>query len=121
MGWRLTRVVIGLMLRSGPGPFDLKSLAANDNGETMEAWSRRVLGERVHEYVVRPLIEPLRHNRVGRGRVIRAPTAYPAFVSFERLARRTGPALNAEYEPRGFRLLRRLNWQPPCAVNALTW
>lgn len=63
--WRLTRVIIGLMVRPGPGPFDLESLAANDNGESMEAWSRRVLGDRVHEYVVRPLMEPLTGADLG--------------------------------------------------------
>lgn len=58
--WRLVRTIVGLRLRPGPAPFDLDSLAADDTtGETMEAWSRRVLGDRVHEYVVRPLMEPL--------------------------------------------------------------
>lgn len=56
---RLVAVIVGLALRRGPEPFDLQSLADDDNGETMEAWSRRVLGDRIHEYVVRPLMEPL--------------------------------------------------------------
>ncbi|MFE6922050.1 NAD(P)/FAD-dependent oxidoreductase [Nocardia sp. NPDC057663] len=56
---RFLRVAARLNLRRGPVPWDLASLAAADNGESMEAWSRRCLGDRVHEYVVRPLMEPL--------------------------------------------------------------
>ncbi|TLH62561.1 hypothetical protein C1S81_03075 [Mycolicibacterium neoaurum] len=56
---RLVAGIAMLMLRRGPEPFDLRSLADDDNGETMEAWSRRMFGDRVHEYVVRPLMEPL--------------------------------------------------------------
>lgn len=56
---RALRVVVRLLVTKGPKPFDLRTLAEVDNGESMEAWSRRELGDRVHEYVVRPLMEPL--------------------------------------------------------------
>lgn len=56
---RLLAGIAALTVRRGPEPFDLESLADDDNGETMEAWSRRMFGDRVHEYVVRPLMEPL--------------------------------------------------------------
>lgn len=47
-----------LMLRPGPDPYDTDSCAAFDHGETIDAWSRRTFGDRVHEHLVRPWIEP---------------------------------------------------------------
>lgn len=43
---RLVAGIAMLMLRRGPEPFDLRSLADDDNGETMEAWSRRTHRDR---------------------------------------------------------------------------
>lgn len=55
---RLARKGLALMLGPAPAAYDTDSLAAFDFGETMEAWSRRELGDEVHEYLVRPWIEP---------------------------------------------------------------
>ena len=47
------------MLRPAPHPYETDSLAAYDFEDmTMENWSRRRLGDQVHEYLVRPWIEP---------------------------------------------------------------
>jgi oxygen-dependent protoporphyrinogen oxidase len=56
---RLVRVISGAALRKGPKPFDLDTLAAADVGETVESWGRRVVGDRIYEYMIRPLMEPL--------------------------------------------------------------
>lgn len=55
---RLLRKTLSIMASPAPAPYDTDSLAAFDRGETMEAWSRRELGDRVHEYLVRPWVEP---------------------------------------------------------------
>jgi oxygen-dependent protoporphyrinogen oxidase len=56
---RLAAAGARILTAAAPDPYDTDSLAAFDTGETMEAWSRRRLGDAVHAYVVRPLIEPI--------------------------------------------------------------
>ncbi len=56
---RLAAAVLRIVGGAAPAPYDTDSLAAFDDGETMEDWSRRRLGDRGHDYVVRPLVEPL--------------------------------------------------------------
>ncbi len=55
---RLVTQGAAIMLRRGPDPYDTDSCAEYDRGETIDAWSRRTFGDRVHEYLVRPWIEP---------------------------------------------------------------
>lgn len=56
--FRLAFKGLKVILGAAPEPYETDSLAAFDRGETMEAWSRRELGDRVHEFLVRPWIEP---------------------------------------------------------------
>ncbi len=56
---KMILTALSVILRPAPSPYDTDSLAAFEPGqETMETWSRRHLGDRVHEYLVRPWIEP---------------------------------------------------------------
>lgn len=55
---RLIKTGMSVMLKAAPSPYQTDSLAAFDQGDTMEAWSRRNLGDKVHQYLVRPWIEP---------------------------------------------------------------
>jgi oxygen-dependent protoporphyrinogen oxidase len=48
-----------LAAQRGAGPFTLEELAGEHDDETLEAWSRRSLGERPFEYLIRPLMGPL--------------------------------------------------------------
>ncbi len=59
-GDRLKVLWTGVKLFLTPGaknPFDGEDLARFDNGENLEAWSRKHLGDRVYEYVMRPLFD----------------------------------------------------------------
>ncbi|WP_028936112.1 protoporphyrinogen/coproporphyrinogen oxidase [Pseudonocardia spinosispora] len=63
LGWRdrarLALGVAGLLLRRASSPFDIDDLAALDDGRSLAEWATDSFGERVYEYVVRPLMEPL--------------------------------------------------------------
>ena len=51
---------IGAVLRHGrQRPFDIDDLTALDDGRTLADWAIDTFGERVYEYVIRPLMEPL--------------------------------------------------------------
>lgn len=59
-GDRLKIVVAGiklLMSRQAANPFDSQDLARYDTKEDLESWSRRNLGDRAHEYIVRPIMD----------------------------------------------------------------
>jgi protoporphyrinogen/coproporphyrinogen III oxidase len=60
---RMCSVLGGLAVRAlrhgAPGPFDVDDLAELDDGTTLAQWARANLGERVYQYVVRPLMDPL--------------------------------------------------------------
>lgn len=56
---RAAAKVGSLAVRRDRGPFDIDALAASDDGSTLAQWSRRNLGDRAFEYVVRPLMDPL--------------------------------------------------------------
>lgn len=55
---RLLRKGVGIVARRAPDPYDTDSCAEFDTGETIDAWSRRELGDAVHEHLVRPWVEP---------------------------------------------------------------
>ncbi|MCK9248859.1 MAG: FAD-dependent oxidoreductase [Solirubrobacteraceae bacterium] len=63
VGWagrlRAAARLAPMVARPGPGPFTLDELAPIDDGETLDAWGRRTLGDRAHEHVLRPLMGPL--------------------------------------------------------------
>lgn len=55
------RLAVGaarVVLAPAPSPFEPDSLARFDDGEDMETWSRRLLGDQLFECFVRPMIEP---------------------------------------------------------------
>ncbi len=57
---RLRLLATGMRLFLSPGaknPFNGSQLAAFDNGENLEDWSRTHLGARVYEYVMRPIMD----------------------------------------------------------------
>ncbi len=55
---RLVRTAVKLFLSRGPkNPFAGNELAAFDRGENLEQWSRRELGDRNYEYVMRPIMD----------------------------------------------------------------
>ncbi|MBA0126848.1 FAD-dependent oxidoreductase [Haloechinothrix sp. YIM 98757] len=56
---RAVRAIGTLAMRRGPAPFDTDELAAVDDGRTLAEWARARFGDRVYEYVVRPLMGPL--------------------------------------------------------------
>lgn len=52
------RAAIGLYLSGGAkNPFDGGDLARFDTVDNLEAWSRRELGDRAYEYIVRPIMD----------------------------------------------------------------
>jgi protoporphyrinogen/coproporphyrinogen III oxidase len=54
---RLTKEGIRLFLSPGPkNPFNGSELAVFDKGENLEDWSRRTLGDRGYEYIIRPIM-----------------------------------------------------------------
>lgn len=60
MSDRMRMLSRGLALRFGSRPanaFDGHALAVFDDGEDLEQWTRRELGDRVFEYVMRPIME----------------------------------------------------------------
>lgn len=57
---RLKVIIAGIRILFSPGaanPFDGAALAAYDKGENLEDWSRKNLGDRAHEYIVRPIMD----------------------------------------------------------------
>ncbi|EPZ16266.1 hypothetical protein M622_13640 [Thauera terpenica 58Eu] len=46
-----------LLSRQAANPFDSADLARYDTKEDLESWSRRNLGDRAHEYIVRPIMD----------------------------------------------------------------
>jgi protoporphyrinogen/coproporphyrinogen III oxidase len=54
---RLTARAGQAIFNPAPEPFETDSLAQFDQGENAEEWSRRRLGDKPFEYVIRPLIE----------------------------------------------------------------
>jgi protoporphyrinogen/coproporphyrinogen III oxidase len=54
---RLTARAAQAIFSPAPEPFETESLAQFDLGENVEEWSRRRLGDKPFEYVIRPLIE----------------------------------------------------------------
>lgn len=55
---RLARAAIKLFLSAGAkNAFDGSALAKYDVGDNLEAWSRRELGDRPYEYIVRPIMD----------------------------------------------------------------
>lgn len=46
-----------LLSRGAKNPFDGEDLARYDHGENLESWSRRNLGDRAYEYIMRPLMD----------------------------------------------------------------
>ncbi|MBL4826918.1 MAG: FAD-dependent oxidoreductase [Spongiibacteraceae bacterium] len=59
-GDRLKICWTGLTLLLSPGaknPFDGEDLAQYDKGENLEQWSRKHLGDRGYEYIIRPLYD----------------------------------------------------------------
>ncbi|CDM25255.1 oxidoreductase, FAD-binding [Castellaniella defragrans 65Phen] len=55
---RMVASMVRLMLGGGAAnPFDGGDLARFDSGEDLESWSRRSLGERPYEYIVRPIMD----------------------------------------------------------------
>lgn len=60
LGDRLKIALTGLKLFFSPGaknPFDGEDLARFDRGENLETWSRKNLGDRGYEYIIRPLYD----------------------------------------------------------------
>jgi len=60
MGDRLKVIVAGIKLllsKQAANAFDSQDLAKYDTKEDLESWSRRNLGDRAHEYIVRPLMD----------------------------------------------------------------
>lgn len=60
LGDKLKVAWAGLRLYLSPGaknPFDGNDLAQYDKGENLEDWSRKNLGKRAYEYIVRPLMD----------------------------------------------------------------
>ncbi|QTI68967.1 protoporphyrinogen/coproporphyrinogen oxidase [Gordonia polyisoprenivorans] len=55
---RLAVKVAQAVMSPAPAPFETDSLASFDDGENMETWSRRNLGDNIFECFVRPMIEP---------------------------------------------------------------
>ncbi|MCK9505578.1 MAG: FAD-dependent oxidoreductase [Porticoccaceae bacterium] len=59
-GDRVKIVLAGLKVFFSPGaknPFDGEDLARYDRGEDLETWSRKNLGDRPYEYIIRPLFD----------------------------------------------------------------
>lgn len=55
---RVVRTGLRLLMSAGAkNPFDGHALAAFDKGEDLEAWSRKHLGDRPYEYIIRPLMD----------------------------------------------------------------
>ncbi|MBK6657500.1 MAG: FAD-dependent oxidoreductase [Proteobacteria bacterium] len=55
---RLVSEGLKLFLSPGPkNPFNGSELARFDVGENLEDWSRRHLGDRAHEYIMRPIVD----------------------------------------------------------------
>lgn len=57
---RMKLMSAGLKLYLSPGarnPFDGHQLAAYDDGEDLEHWSRKHLGKNAYEYIVRPIMD----------------------------------------------------------------
>ena len=55
---KLAATYIKLLFTPGAeNPFDGGALAKYDKGENLEDWSRRNLGNRAHEYILRPLMD----------------------------------------------------------------
>ena len=60
MGDRLKLIVAGIRLllsKQAANAFDSQDLARYDTKEDLESWSRRNLGDRGHEYIVRPIMD----------------------------------------------------------------
>lgn len=60
LGDRLKIIVAGIKLFLSPGAknaFDGHELAKYETGENLEDWSRKNLGERAYEYIVRPIMD----------------------------------------------------------------
>ncbi|RUT76991.1 FAD-dependent oxidoreductase [Marinobacter sp. NP-6] len=60
MADRLKVSLAGVKLFLSPGaknPFDGEDLARYDDGEDLESWSRKNLGDRPYEYIIRPLFD----------------------------------------------------------------
>lgn len=60
LGDRIKIAWAGLKLLLSPGaknPFDGEDLAQYDNGDNLERWSRKNLGDRGYEYIIRPLFD----------------------------------------------------------------
>lgn len=60
LGDRLKVIVAGIKLllsKQAANAFDSQDLAKYDTKEDLESWSRRNLGDRAHEYIVRPLMD----------------------------------------------------------------
>lgn len=59
-GDRLKLIVAGIKLYLSPGAknaFDGGELAKYETGENLEVWSRKNLGDRAYEYIVRPIMD----------------------------------------------------------------
>ncbi|MEZ5481785.1 MAG: FAD-dependent oxidoreductase [Porticoccaceae bacterium] len=59
-GDRAKIVAAGIKLLLSPGaknPFDGEDLARFDHGEDLESWTRKHLGDRPYEYIMRPLMD----------------------------------------------------------------
>ena len=55
---RLVKTAIKLMFSAGAkNAFDGGDLAKYDTGDNLEAWSRRNLGDRSYEYIIRPIMD----------------------------------------------------------------
>jgi oxygen-dependent protoporphyrinogen oxidase len=55
---RVIRAGIALMLSPGvSNPFNGSELAGFDRGENLENWSRKTLGDRPYEYIIRPIMD----------------------------------------------------------------
>ncbi|TVO63549.1 protoporphyrinogen/coproporphyrinogen oxidase [Denitromonas ohlonensis] len=60
LGDRLKVITAGIKLllsKQASNAFDSRELAKYDTKEDLESWSRRNLGDRAHEYIVRPLMD----------------------------------------------------------------
>ena len=55
---RLVAESLKLFLKSGPkNPFNGTELAAFDRGDNLEEWSRKHIGDRAYEYLMRPIMD----------------------------------------------------------------
>ncbi len=60
LGDKLKVIIAGIKLYLSPGAknaFDGSELAKYETGEDLEAWSRKNLGDRAYEYIVRPIMD----------------------------------------------------------------